>query len=104
MASRSPLIAGARSCARSTAAPIVGWPANDSSRAGVKMRILAECAGFSGLRHEHRFGGLNSRDGLHRLAREPVGVVHHGQRVAPEAAIGEHVERMEEVHRTARGR
>ena len=47
MTSLSPLTSGVRACASRIAVPMVGWPANGSSRAGVKMRTRAECAGFS---------------------------------------------------------
>ena len=50
-----------RSSARQTAVPTVGWPANGSSRAGVKMRTRAECAGFSAGSTNTVSDRLNSR-------------------------------------------
>ncbi len=50
-----------RASASSTAVPTVGWPANGSSRAGVKMRSRARCAGSSGANTNTVSGWLNSR-------------------------------------------
>ena len=47
--------------ASSTAVPTVGWPANGSSRAGVKMRSRARCPGSAGANTKTVSGWLNSR-------------------------------------------
>jgi hypothetical protein len=42
---------------------------------------------------EHRLGMVElASDRLHHLRLEPSGVEHHGERVAGEAPIGEHIE------------
>src|SRR5262245_18208821 len=55
-----PAAAPARS-ASSTAVPTVGWPANGSSRAGVKIRTRARCARAAGGNTNTVSGWLNSR-------------------------------------------
>jgi hypothetical protein len=45
------------------------------------------------LQHEHRLGEIElARDRLHAARVEPVGLQHHGERIAAEALVGEHVE------------
>ncbi len=59
------------------------------------MRMLAECAIFCDLSTNTVSERLNSqRNRLHLLRREIVGVMHDSQRIAAEAPVCEHVERM----------
>ncbi len=61
MTSLSPLTSGVRACASRIAVPMVGWPANESSRAGVKKRTRAECAGLLGFSTNAVSDRLSSR-------------------------------------------
>jgi hypothetical protein len=50
-------------------------------------------AGLGGRQHEHRLGQVElPRDGLHGGRVEAVRIEHHGERVAGEPVLGEHVE------------
>jgi hypothetical protein len=45
---------------------------------------------------EHRLRVIElACDGLHDIRAEPLGLQHHGERIAGKAAVGEHVERRE---------
>ena len=74
------------SSASSTAVPTVGWPANGSSRAGVKMRSRARCSGSSGGNTNTVSGRLNSRAIVCIAAvSRPSGLQHHRERIAGKA-------------------
>jgi hypothetical protein len=54
--------------------------------------------------HEYRLRQVElARHRLHRLGREAVGLEHHGERVAGEASVGEHVQREEGSAHGSRG-
>ena len=82
-----------RSSARQTAVPTVGWPAKGSSCAGVKMRALAECAGFSAGSTKTVSERLNSRAiaCIAALSR-PSEIEHDGKRISRQRTVGENIE------------
>ena len=73
-----------------------GWPANASSRAGVKMRRRARFAG-SAAGSTNTVSGMAklARDGLHGVAIQPSRVEHDGKRIPGKTPVGEYIEREE---------
>ena len=70
----------------STAVPTVGWPANGSSAAGVKMRKARAMRRIARRQHEHGLGMVElARDRLHRGGVEALRVEHDRERIAGEA-------------------
>jgi len=78
--------------ARTQLVPTVGWPANGTSRAGVKMRTRHAVRPRGG-QHERRLGQVHlTSHRLHLAVGGAAGVEHDGERVASEGAIGEDVD------------
>ena len=77
---------------------MVGWPANGTSRAGVKMRTRGRALRPRGRQEEGRLREVHlARDRLHLGVAEPVRVEDDGQRIAAEDAVGEDVDLGEAV-------
>ena len=79
----------------SAAAPTVGWPANGNSRFGRENPYARAIDRISRLEDEHGLGQVElGGDRLHARVVEPFGVEDHGERIASQRRLGEHIERL----------
>ena len=77
------------------AVPTVGWPAKGSSRFGVKILMRAVLIAIPRLEDENGFRQVElGGDRLHAGVVQPFGVEDHGERIASQRRLGEHIERL----------